>query len=846
MALTVTTDLTTIADAETLTGWSNYGSGGTGAAALEPDYFAQGSNCISRGVTTTVNKGMCFDIGSASTLNFTTTHAGKLLYIWMRCSTPGTADTRANGGIRIVIGSGATAPGDAAGVWSAWYVDGSDTIAGTDGWKCYVIDPILPPSTTFGGGVDLTAARWFGGVMRSIGTAKGQNFGVDAVRYGLGELRCRGANATAGAGFKEMSDADFGTIANRYGILVEKEGVFLCKGKLVIGDSVSTNSTDFTSQNETVIWEQPTYYDGTRQRNCIQDINYNTGLSYFGLDFRGNGTGNTNITFGVKVGTGNTASGRSGTTFIGARIRTAFDFDDGSVETTLIYGSTFRRIRGGIDMSGNASTDEFIGNTLVQCGSFQAGPVKVRAVNFIDCFGGSYQFIEDFKNDGASVQALSTADPSRNWLDILNGSNWSVPVGVEYVELLDPGASDRREVTQLGPPDTGSAALTINVVAASKTFTRTTGSYLTDGFTVGMTVVTSGFTNGGNNTTKVIASVTATVLTVTDATGLVDETGNNNERIIAQPLETALSGDHYAEAVINWPSAGANQGALGVCIRMSGTQEDYYYLKCDIVAQTITLIRCDAGTDTTVDGPDSFSFAEDTDYLVQLIGRGTLIEGFVRGQKVSITSSTYQTNLRVGIRGDAEADQTGTAPKLSRFGAGPITNALGALVLASATDDAGYSNFINNARAISLTTTGTYAFASTTFSGNLVELRDDSSGATTVNITSGASPTLLEEVDDAVTTINNNISVTLTGLKDNTEVRVYTTGTTTELAGIEDAIDGTTDNRSFTFALASGTNVDIRIHKVTYEPVSLINFDIPTVDASIPISQRFDRNYSNP
>ena len=215
MPLTITTDLTVISTAETITGWSNYGAGGAGASALEPDFFAQGSNCISRGVSGVTNKGMCFDIGAGGVLNFTTTHAGKLIYIWIRCNTSTLADTRVNGGVRIVIGSGATAPGDAAGVWSAWYVDGSETITTETGWKMYVIDPTLPPSTTFGGGVDLAAARWFGGVMRGTATAKGQNFGVDQVAYGLGELRARGANTTSGAGFKEMSDADYGTAANR-------------------------------------------------------------------------------------------------------------------------------------------------------------------------------------------------------------------------------------------------------------------------------------------------------------------------------------------------------------------------------------------------------------------------------------------------------------------------------------------------------------------------------------------------------------------------------------------------------------------------------------------------------
>jgi len=91
--------------------------------------------------------------------------------------------------------------------------------------------------------------------------------------------------------------------------------------------------------------------------------------------------------------------------------------------------------------------------------------------------------------------------------------------------------------------NTGSAALTINVNATNRTFIRTTGSFVTDGFEVNDTIDTSGFTNGGNNTTKIIESITTTTnandtITVTSATGLVTETGNNNERIVSTPFNS--------------------------------------------------------------------------------------------------------------------------------------------------------------------------------------------------------------------------------------------------------------------------------------------------------------------
>lgn len=691
MALTVGTDLTRITDAELLDPvpgiWLSYGAGGTGAMAIEPDFYIQGSNCVSRGSNAAATKGSMFDSlssdgGATIDLSAGGANAGKLIYMWVRHSSPGLIDTRAAGGLSIILGSGAVTPGDAAGVWSKWYVDGNDTLAPTEGWKMYVIDPTLLASATLGGGVDLTAVRYFGAVAKYTGGAKGQTLGVDAIYYGFGTLRCYGTVTTAGAGFKEMCDVDFGTVANRYGIMVEKDGIFFIKGRLQIGDAAGANATDFSSQNETLVWQRPTYYDVTnsRETHAVKDRR-GDGTPYFGITFVGNGVGNTVVSFGAKVGTGDTASGRSGSNFTGSRIRTGMSFDDGAVEGVTIYGCSFTRIRGGIDMSSNAATDEFIGNTLTRCGSFQAGPTIVRSCNFIDCNGGNYYVMEDFLNDAAAAEALTTAKPTQNWIVVLNGSNISCPVKVQYIEILDPGAVDRREVVQIS------------------------------GDVVG-------------------------------------------------------SDDHYAEAIVNWPSAGTNQSALGVTIRgATATTENYWYLKADLRNSLLSLIRCDAGVDTTVTST-AYTFAEDTDYLIHLIGRGTLIEGYCNGTKLSTTSATYQTNRRVGIRADAEADQTSTAPRMSRFGCGPITDKWGTLVLTSATDNAKHCIFINNARATALVATGTYSYDYFTFSGNMVDVRDDSSGATTVQYANGDDPTVFEEVDDAVTTVTGSAALLVTCLNE--------------------------------------------------------------------------------
>lgn len=78
--------------------------------------------------------------------------------------------------------------------------------------------------------------------------------------------------------------------------------------------------------------------------------------------------------------------------------------------------------------------------------------------------------------------------------------------------------------------DFDSGALVLDVSASAGTFTRGSGSFVTDGFRIGMRIITSGFTNPGNNATKVLSNVATLVLTVSDNTGLVNESGGGDER----------------------------------------------------------------------------------------------------------------------------------------------------------------------------------------------------------------------------------------------------------------------------------------------------------------------------
>ncbi len=70
-------------------------------------------------------------------------------------------------------------------------------------------------------------------------------------------------------------------------------------------------------------------------------------------------------------------------------------------------------------------------------------------------------------------------------------------------------------------------------------FKRASGSFITDGFIVGQTVRSAGFTNAANNGDFVVTNVAATILTVRDASDdIVDEAGDagNTVRIMLKTL----------------------------------------------------------------------------------------------------------------------------------------------------------------------------------------------------------------------------------------------------------------------------------------------------------------------
>jgi len=149
--------------------------------------------------------------------------------------------------------------------------------------------------------------------------------------------------------------------------------------------------------------------------------------------------------------------------------------------------------------------------------------------------------------------------------------------------------------------------------------------------------------------------------------------------------------------------------------------------------------------------------------------------------------------------------------------------------------------------AIRITTPGTYALSGNLFSGfgangtNYAAIFNDSAGEVILNISGGGNTPTYRNGTSASTTVNANVQVTLTGLKNPSEVRVFSQGTTNEVGGTgaENVTDG-----DHAFSIGSGVAVDIVILALGYQNMRILNYST-TADASIPISQVLDRQYSN-
>lgn len=701
MALTITTDLTVITNGNDGT-WTDVGGGG--GSGSEPDYFVQGTGSRSRAVSgASASRGMTVDIGAGNTLDFSSggTEEDMLVYFWIQDYTPGLTDNVATApGLTIRISEGATNGSD----YAEWDIAYSDLLAppGTEFFRIYVLDPRAPPTRT-SGTWDYNACRHFGAVLDTNATAKGQNLGIDRISYGLGRLKVTGTATDATSGFEEMVDENWRTV----------------------NDSVAIGST------------------GTARNGIIVNkagINFIKGRLVIGDS---SGTLATNFT-----GQDTIFQWEDTFYYDGTRVRSAVGYDhSGNFTGTQLDGTPYY----GISLEGNATNDTDVRfGAIVGTESGRSGPTFIGSQITPTTFEADDGAVEDVLIYGTTFQFFRSINMSSNAAtDDLNANTF------KNCGTLDIG------------PVIGRNNLFINGIGGAYTFLETFRNI--EG-AADEALATA------DPTTEWTATLNGGQLTIPTASAEYLELGNgdNNTHVVVLDDDKMGSNSHYAEAIVNFPSGGASQGTLGVVINAAApTTQDYYYFEVDLVNDQVSLIEVNSGTDTTRVGPTSFTMDEDEDYLIHLRHDGTNVEAFISGNSVAdgfhtanleVVEATHTANRRVGIRGDASTSQTGDAPRIRLFGAGPITDNLGSLIFpATASEDFEDANFINCARALSWDTTGTYTLNNLTISNSLVGAHNDSGGLVTGSFVAGSGvPANSELVGSSTVTFTADVNLTIT------------------------------------------------------------------------------------
>ena len=157
---------------------------------------------------------------------------------------------------------------------------------------------------------------------------------------------------------------------------------------------------------------------------------------------------------------------------------------------------------------------------------------------------------------------------------------------------------------------------------------------------------------------------------------------------------------------------------------------------------------------------------------------------------------------------------------------------------------------------------GSYNFSGNTFTGYgasgtvSAAFFNDSGDLITLSIIGGGdSPTVFNAPDGSTTDVVLSVSYTLTGLIENTEVQIVTQALETDIYHLENATqdDGGGQGRKkavFSYSYSddlggTDTPVWIYLHHLDYEWTKVTDI-LTAQNKSVPVSQKTDRNYSNP
>lgn len=289
-AATYSTDLSTLSEntastnmveptATTPENWTNLNA----VTSAENDFYIQNTTCTSATIKAGIG-GLIYNNGAG----FTIPTDGAVL-VWAYFWAPANLTTTASGGIRTMIGSGT-----AAFFWTTH--GGSDTWT-YGGWLCLAMgDPSAIAVNTVG---SPTATRQYAGwgYNATSAPARGNPYGIDAIRYGRCSIQViSGGTIGGGSGaygtfvdiafFNDRNDTTANsthTLLNsgyhRFGIFQFQDGAYKMQGRLALGSAGT--AVDFRDSNRAItILNTPAV---TRNFNTIEVLNASSRVDWTGI-----------------------------------------------------------------------------------------------------------------------------------------------------------------------------------------------------------------------------------------------------------------------------------------------------------------------------------------------------------------------------------------------------------------------------------------------------------------------------------------------------------------------------------------------------------------------------------